>query len=211
MKVLNVSIYEHNQTKPVRLASVMDDREIAGNLISRLYSTNIKETIDFSTRLIVSRTALGTAQTVAIDGIDFVSHVRVAKRGAHVFGAVIVTSDDYSKSIAYTTLTKIIDAYTMNTNVGIIASEDVKGSQLTPPWLVAILNSSKNPEDKIAQVLNQVDDVKDIMTKNIEDILGRGEKLDDLLARTNELSEKSKGLARDAHKMARRCPMCTLL
>ena len=43
------------------------------------------------------------------------------------------------------------------------------------------------------------------MRKNLEDLLYRGERLDSLLAKTTDLSEKSKTFMKDAEKLNRCC------
>lgn len=41
--------------------------------------------------------------------------------------------------------------------------------------------------DNVAKLRSQVDEVKDVMTQNIERVLDRGEKLDDLVDKTEDL------------------------
>lgn len=43
------------------------------------------------------------------------------------------------------------------------------------------------PEDKVQTLRNQVDGVKNIMTENVERILARGERLDDLMDKSEDL------------------------
>jgi hypothetical protein len=47
--------------------------------------------------------------------------------------------------------------------------------------------------DNVSKLRSQVDEVKDVMTQNIERVLERGEKLDDLVDKTEDL-EASVGL-----------------
>ena len=44
---------------------------------------------------------------------------------------------------------------------------------------------------KINTLRNEVDSTKDVMSKNIQQIIVRGEKVDDLIDRTNELEKQS--------------------
>lgn len=43
------------------------------------------------------------------------------------------------------------------------------------------------PEDKVQTLRDQVDGVKNIMTENVERILARGERLDDLMDKSEDL------------------------
>jgi synaptobrevin homolog YKT6 len=52
------------------------------------------------------------------------------------------------------------------------------------------LKSYQNPyeTDKLLKIHKAIDDVKDIMQKNIEEILNRGENLETLLTKSDDLS-----------------------
>lgn len=43
------------------------------------------------------------------------------------------------------------------------------------------------PQDKVQALRSQVDGVKDIMTQNVDRILARGERLDDLMGKSEDL------------------------
>lgn len=43
------------------------------------------------------------------------------------------------------------------------------------------------PQDKVQALRDQVDGVKNIMTENVERILARGERLDDLMDKSEDL------------------------
>lgn len=43
------------------------------------------------------------------------------------------------------------------------------------------------PQDKVQALRDQVDGVKNIMTQNVDRILARGERLDDLMGKTEDL------------------------
>lgn len=62
--------------------------------------------------------------------------------------------------------------------------------------------------DKVSEVQAKVDEVKGIMIKNIEDILERGEKLEDLLYKTEEVQSASVKFYKKSKKL-NNC--CTLL
>ncbi len=45
----------------------------------------------------------------------------------------------------------------------------------------------EQPKDKVQALRDQVDGVKDIMTQNVDRILARGERLDDLMDKSEDL------------------------
>ncbi len=46
---------------------------------------------------------------------------------------------------------------------------------------------SRPDSDQMGQLQSQVDEVKGVMTQNIEKVMERGERLEDLIAQTNDL------------------------
>lgn len=64
------------------------------------------------------------------------------------------------------------------------------------------LKKYQNPKeaDKLMKIQKELDDVKDIMTKNIEEVLKRGEKLEDLMDRSKDLSDQSTIFYKQAKK-----------
>ncbi|XP_071488018.1 vesicle-associated membrane protein 7-like [Diadema antillarum] len=58
--------------------------------------------------------------------------------------------------------------------------------------------------DKVAVLQNQVDEVKDIMTQNIDKVLSRGEKLDDLLVKTEDLEASARTFQKTASKVRKK-------
>jgi len=54
--------------------------------------------------------------------------------------------------------------------------------------------------DKLLKIQNTLDDIKEIMYKNIEEVLKRGDKLDDLVDKSTRLSDSSKIFYKTAKK-----------
>jgi len=55
--------------------------------------------------------------------------------------------------------------------------------------------------DKVTRVQNKIDEVKDVMLENIDHILERGEKLEDLAVKTNELDASAAQFQQSAHEV----------
>lgn len=59
-----------------------------------------------------------------------------------------------------------------------------------PPFLIKERGEpvpAPEPQDKVQTLRDQVDGVKDIMTQNVDRILARGERLDDLMGKSEDL------------------------
>ncbi|CAL8347664.1 unnamed protein product [Lota lota] len=59
------------------------------------------------------------------------------------------------------------------------------------------------PQDKVQALRSQVDGVKDIMTQNVDRILARGERLDDLMDKSEDLQAGAQHFKQTSQKVAR--------
>uniref|UniRef100_A0A8C2JDE3 Vesicle-associated membrane protein 8-like n=1 Tax=Cyprinus carpio TaxID=7962 RepID=A0A8C2JDE3_CYPCA len=57
--------------------------------------------------------------------------------------------------------------------------------------------------DKVKTLQSQVDGVKDIMTQNVDRILARGERLDDLMGKSEDLQAGAQNFKHTSQKVAR--------
>uniref|UniRef100_A0A4W5RKZ5 Vesicle-associated membrane protein 8 (endobrevin) n=1 Tax=Hucho hucho TaxID=62062 RepID=A0A4W5RKZ5_9TELE len=58
-------------------------------------------------------------------------------------------------------------------------------------------------QDKVKTLQSQVDGVKDIMTQNVDRILARGERLDDLMGKSEDLQAGAQNFKHTSQKVAR--------
>merc|ERR1719273_446101 len=61
--------------------------------------------------------------------------------------------------------------------------------------------------DKVMKIQKNLDDVKDVMHKNIEDVLERGENLDELMVKSEDLSTVSYKFYKTAKNANSCCPV----
>jgi synaptobrevin family protein YKT6 len=73
--------------------------------------------------------------------------------------------------------------------------------------ITALFHQYKEPAkvDRITQIQKDLEETKDIVTRNIQQMLNRGEKLEDLLERSEHLSQDSKQFVIRAKKLNRCC------
>lgn len=83
-----------------------------------------------------------------------------------------------------------------------IVSEDSSSRENIAKEFVNMIPDKK---DKIADLKLSMDEVKNIMTKNIETVIERGEHIDDLVAKSDDLSMKSKHFYKATRKLNRNC------
>lgn len=166
------------------------------------------EHIRFSSRLICQDTELGMKQSVTLESEIGVCHSWTTSEGLSV---TTITNPSYPESSAYNMLGQIIidfmAVFENDTEMYMEAEADTK---LKYDNLNDFLKNWQNPEDadKIYKIKNELTEVTDIMHKNMEDLLKRGESLDVLMAKSKDLSTMSVEFYKKAKKKNQRC--CTL-
>jgi vesicle-associated membrane protein 7 len=130
--------------------------------------------------------------------IQFDSHKRTLTQSVYHFHYKVsgqycylcVTDTDFPIRITYNFLDDIEVQYlrTKTTKVRTLLKDRM-----------AYFNNTKN--DKITNLQGKIDDVKDTMIDNIEKILDRGESLDSLIQRTDDLKDASNEFKKGANKV----------
>lgn len=84
----------------------------------------------------------------------------------------------------------------------------IPGAVLRPKLADDICCQDIREADKITKINSDLDDVKEVLQRSIDQVLQRGEKLDDIVAKSEDLSNESKAFLQTS-KDATSC--CTLL
>jgi len=165
--LLNI-LYKYNEDKePYCLCAVSD---LSGfNYFTR---NTVAEHLRFASRTVVQRTTPGTRQTVGLKDNPFLCHTYVRADG---LSGVLVADKDYPL------------------RVGNKWKDVTKDLEQEPVFMVADLAKYQNPTeaDKLSKVQKSLDEVKDIMQRNIEEVLKRGETLESLMDKSADLSTVS--------------------
>merc|ERR1712032_950598 len=137
----------------------------------------VRDMLNFVSRTIVKRTEPGQRQTV--------EHQEYL---CHVFNKVL---DDYVEKFGQNWRN-----HTADTNEG-------------NPILEAALREYQDPSkaDNLLRVQKELDETKIVLHKTIDSVLARGEKLDNLVAKSSDLSMASQMFYRTAKKQNQCCKM----
>jgi len=151
----------------------------------------------FHCRTIVNRSKPGTRQTVKLDDQDMGScHTWVHPCG---LACTVVTSNVYPIRVAYTLINEAVTAFLQQypNNEWKMQRADTKmdfapGQQL--------FDRFQNPmeADKIAKIERDLDEVKDIVVSAMDDVLRRGEKLEDLENKSKDVTQAAAQFRRQA-------------
>jgi synaptobrevin family protein YKT6 len=117
----------------------------------------------------------------------FVFHVYGHKNG--VCG-VVISDPQYPSLAAHQLLGDVVSEFLAK-----FPANTWDSPNMSMPELKEKLIKFQKPEevDKIGQIQRELDDTKNVLHQTIESVLGRQEKLDELVGKSNDLSDMSKG------------------
>lgn len=187
MQLLYASIFhaKGKTQQPVLLAS-------ANDLSSFSYFTRstVQEFLERGCQGLVRNTDFGERLAVGLEknNSNYKAFVQVQN---NELSAVVVAEEKYPKEVAFFLLKNILSEYESKSGE---TWEKIMIDQNEPcPFLQKLLSEYKNPNEvyKIFKIQEGLDDIKEIMYKNIEQVMRRGENLEHLQQKAETLSDHS--------------------
>lgn len=156
---------------------------------------SVQEFMAFVSKTIVERTQTAARQSVK-EG-EYMCHVYV--RGDNLAG-VIISDHEYPQRVSHTLITKVLDEFAQKypPSTWPTATE----ASISFNQINTYLAKYQNPReaDAMTKIQEELDETKIILHNTIEAVLERGEKLDDLVAKSEGLSIQSKAFYKTARK-----------
>ncbi|KAK7689511.1 hypothetical protein QCA50_007303 [Cerrena zonata] len=161
---------------------------------------SVGEFMSFFTRTISERTPQGQRQSVQEN--NYTAHV-YNRGGAEQLAAVLIADHEYPVRPAFSLLTKLLDDFTAKVPQTSYSSP----AAISFPEINSYLEKYQDPRqaDAIMKVQQELDETKIVLHKTIESVLQRGEKINDLVDRSNQLSMQSKMFYKTAKKQNSCC------
>jgi len=161
---------------------------------------SVNEFMKFTSKMVVERSDV--ASRVSVKEQEYMCHVYI--RGDRL-SACLISDHEYPHRVAHTLITKVLDDF----------AEQIQPSD----WATATDNSvafmgldktiSRYQDPKQADAMSKlqadIDETKIILHSTITALLTRGEKLDDLVAKSEDLSAQSKVFYKTARKTNQCC------
>lgn len=165
--------------------------------------SSVKEFMDFTGKIIVERTR--NKERASVKEQDYVCHVYVKENN---LSGVLISDNDYPKRVAFTLLGKILDEFLEE--YPLYKLESLEQRDVVFPKCSEYLVKYQNPNeaDPMMKVKAELDETKIVLHETIQSVLERGEKLDEIVKKSEELSVQSKTFYQTAKK-ANSC--CTIL
>ena len=192
MKIYYIGVFRSDATKALELAETKDLSQFG-----YFERSSVGQFMTFFAETVATRTGAGQRQSVE-EG-NYVGHVYARAEG--VCG-VLITDKAYPVRPAYTLLNKVLDEYLVahpaETWRDVAATTDA----LDMPQLAEYIAKYQDPAqaDAIMKVQQELDETKIVLHKTIENVLQRGEKLDNLVDKSESLNASSKMFYKQAKK-----------
>jgi len=204
-KIFNIAILNHTPSSSKEVLLLAESQDLSSfNYFSR---NSASEFMTFTSRIIAQRTKAGSRQSVQQQ--EYMCHCYV--RTDNLAG-VILADNEYASRIAYTLISKLLEEF-IKCNQFWIEYNDIPTRNTCEkfPDLKVWLEKYQDPQkaDSLCRVQRELDETKVVLHQTLEGLLNRGEKLDDLVNRSEMLSSSSKAFYTTAKKTNSWC--CTIM
>ncbi|KAJ4461141.1 putative Synaptobrevin YKT6 [Paratrimastix pyriformis] len=202
MRLSAIAIFHRAPTETVEPDSVQI-MESAFNLAAVPFwdKKKVEELILQGFRICGARIPPGTIHSVRYPEAQHTFHIVLQASGK---GCVVATDAEYPSRSAVSIAYKFLNR---------VPGQPVSAATATTPAVQNLhdaITVYQDPvqADKISLLQRELEEVHRVMEENIERVLRRGEQIDDLIARSNKLSDASKAFYQRTKKMN---SCCTLL
>mmetsp|Transcript_18679 Transcript_18679/g.32404 ORF Transcript_18679/g.32404 Transcript_18679/m.32404 type:complete len:200 (-) Transcript_18679:128-727(-) len=195
MKILSIGILRYNADtpEPVMLSMVTELSNFGF-----FQRGTVREMLTFFNKTIAKRTPPGQRQSVQNE--EYYVHVYMRTDG--LCGSITCDAE-YPPRVAFSLLTRLLEDFSSFKPDWVRES---RNEAVQWPQLESDILKYQDPAnaDQIMKIQRSLDETRDVLHNTIDSVLQRGEKLEDLVERSGELSAQSKLFYREA-KRANSC------
>ncbi|KAJ2491376.1 palmitoyltransferase [Coemansia sp. RSA 2050] len=155
---------------------------------------SVEEFLEFFSVTVAERTKVGQRQAVEEN-----DNFAYAYRSLPNLCAIVITDREYPSRVALGLAAKMIDEYTKVHDGRFIDSAQGKAGFAVLKEFIGKYQDPKQA-DSIMKLQQELDETKVVLHNTMESLLERGEKLDALIERSNQLSSQSKMFYKTAKK-----------
>lgn len=182
--------------RPVMLATKTDLSSF--NIFQR---STVKEVLTFGNRQVASLSRPGQRSVVKIEATDSKPNCHYGTCGPNQEFACIVTTDmNYPTRVAFSLVSKAGDAF-LKAAGSKVADVTTDVNIDIPEW-TTMLQKYQDPTtaDPIAQIEKDVGETRQVLVETLDDLLKRGESLQNLVDKSEDLSYQSKAFLKSSKK-----------
>ncbi|KAK3333179.1 Longin-like domain-containing protein [Podospora appendiculata] len=195
MKVYYIGVLNNTKKPALQLCAEFELSEF-----SRFTRGEYGNFMTMISKTVAERTKPGQRQSV--EEQDYVVHCYGRSEGV----AGVIITKDYPTISAHSVLSKLMDQFLAEKPIATINSATTDNS-IPFPALAEFIKTYQDPNQasSIAKIQQELDETKIVLHKAIDSVLQRGEKLDDLVAKSSDLSSQSKMFYKSAKKQNSCC------
>ncbi|GBM16566.1 Synaptobrevin YKT6 [Araneus ventricosus] len=189
VKLYHIAVLYKHQSKSVCLCSASD--LTAFGFFQR---NSVQEFMNFSSQILVERCQPATRTSVKEQA--YMCHVYVR---ADRLSAALISDHEYPHRVAHTLLNKVLEEFS---NKFAPTAWTGDPNSIAFPTLERYLLDYQDPRqaDSLTKIQDELDETKIILHNTLQAVLERGEKLDDLVVKSEQLSLQSKTFYKTARK-----------
>lgn len=195
MRIVSIYVFKCVEGQDPIMLSSADDLSFVG-IFKR---GTLREFATFNSRLVAGRTPADQSLQVNLQDNQILCY---STRNTE-FASTIITDQEYPKRVAMDLNFKILEelnSFIYSNKIDLNNIKEDKNINFT--YLNTIIKEWQNPSEKdnILKLQNELSDVTDIMKKNMDELLKREENLDNLMAKSKDLSTTSVQFYKQAKK-----------
>ena len=193
MRIISIHVFSLYKTKPIILSSAF-----SVSFVSIFQRGTLKDFLNFHSRLVIERVEKDTHAQVQLEkGVCF------AVANDDKIGVTMICDEEYPKRVAIDFLLKVHDNFKIfltQRNINLNTIE--KDTDLKFDYINTEIEEWQDPskKDNIMKLQSELNDVQDIMRQNLSELLKREENLENLMAKSQDLSSASVNFYKQAKK-----------
>ncbi|GIX73720.1 synaptobrevin homolog YKT6 [Caerostris darwini] len=189
VKLYHLAVLYKHQSKAVCLCSTSDL-----TTFGFFQRNSVQEFMNFSSQILVERSQPATRTSVKEQA--YMCHVFVR---ADKLAAALISDHEYPHRVAHTLLNKVLEEFS---NKYPPTGWTGEPNSIPFPGLEKYLLNYQDPRqaDSLTKIQDELDETKIILHNTLQAVLERGEKLDDLVVKSEQLSLQSKTFYKTARK-----------
>mmetsp|Transcript_61718 Transcript_61718/g.108101 ORF Transcript_61718/g.108101 Transcript_61718/m.108101 type:complete len:204 (+) Transcript_61718:79-690(+) len=200
MKLYSIIIYKWQEESQGGALEMQTAYELAS--FSFFQRPTIREHIKFHSRLACTRTPVGSRQKIEFDQNLGFCYTKVDPKG---IGCAVLADAEYPQRAAFKLVDEALREFeTAAHGKWEDATKDMDGLY---PQLLEYLAKFQDPVqvDKLMKIEKDLDEVKGVLVQSMDGLMKRGEKIEDLMQKSKDLSKTSVNFYRTAKKNNQCC------
>ena len=198
MRLISIHLFKWRQESAVCLGSV-NELSFVGYIQRRV----MREHINFTARTVCGRASPGDRTAVHLENDMGICYVAIHPNS---LGMTVITDNEYPQRVVFSMISELMQTFL---NSGTSWESVSRDTDLNYAPLEQYLKKYQNPAeaDRLMKIESELNQITEIMHKNIDQLLKRGETLESLMQKSQDLSTVSY----DFYKRAKKNNQCCKL